>query len=232
MVHNHQHNANAALNPKLPYHPVNDFSPVTQLTASGFLLLVLPLAPPKDLKSFIEWTRSYKGPLNYGTPGIGTGSHLSGALYNLMARVNANHIPYKGNAPALVDLMGGQYQYAFMGLATTVPLARAGKLRAIAVTTAKRLSALPEVPALAEELPGYEVVGWYGVLGPAKLPKPILTRLHDELIDILKLPDVRQKILAEGADVVGNTPEEFRQFLLADLDKWAKFVKATGAKAD
>src|SRR5450759_5234274 len=230
MIAYHQHTVNAALNPKLPYHPVNSFTPITQLTAAGLLLLVNPSSPPKNLKEFVEWTKNYKGPLNFGSAGLGSGGHLAGELYNLMAHVKAQHIPYKGTGPAIIDLLAGQYQYNFAGMAGAVVQMRAGKLRGIAVTAPKRLGALPDIPAMAEVLPGFEVVGWYGVIGPAKLPKPIVTRLHDEIVKILKQPDVHERILADGAEPVGNTPEEFRKYMLADLAKWAKLVKESGAK--
>ena len=228
----HQHTVNAALNPKLPYKVLDDFTPITQLTTAGLLLLVNQASPPKTLKEFVEWTRNYKGPLNFGSAGIGSGGHLAGELYNLMAGVKAQHIPYKGTGPALIDLIGGQYQYNFAGMAGAVPMMRSGKLRGLAVTAPKRLAALPDVPAMAEALPGFEIVGWYGVFGPAKLPKAIVTRLHDEIIKILQRPDVREIIAGDGAEPVGNTPEEFRKFLDADVAKWAKLVKESGAKLD
>ncbi len=226
----HQHTVNAALNPKLPYKVLDDFTPITQMTSAGLLLLVNPSSPPKTLKEFVEWTRSYKGSLNFGSAGIGSGGHLAGELYNLMAGVKGQHIPYKGTGPALIELIGGQYQYNFAGMAGAVPMMRSGKLRGIAVTAPKRLAALPDVPAMAEALPGFEIVGWYGVFGPAKLPKPIVTRLHDEIVKILQRQDVRDIIAGDGAEPVGNTPEQFRKFLDADVAKWAKLVKDSGAK--
>ena len=226
----HQHTVNAALNPKLPYKVLDDFTPITQLTSAGLLLLVNPSSPAKTLKEFVEWTRTYKGPLNFGSAGIGSGGHLAGELYNLMSGVKGQHIPYKGTGPALIDLIGGQYQYNFAGMAGAVPMMRSGKLRGIAVTAPKRLAALPDIPAMAEVLPGFEIVGWYGVFGPAKLPKPIVTRLHDEIVKILQRPDVKDIIASDGAEPVGNTPEEFRKFLDGDVAKWAKLVKESGAK--
>lgn len=228
----HQHTVNAALNPKLPYHPVNSFTPITQLTTAGLMLVVNPSSPPKNLAEFVEWTRTYKGPLNFGSAGIGTGGHLAGELYNLMAGVKAEHIPYKGTGPALVDLMAGRYQYNFAGLQGAQVQVRAGKLRALAVTTPRRIPSLPDLPAVAEALPGFEVVGWYGVMGPAGLPAPIVTKLHDEFVKVLKRPDVHDRIVADGSEPMGTTPEEFRQFMLADLAKWAKLVKESGAKLD
>jgi tripartite-type tricarboxylate transporter receptor subunit TctC len=228
----HQHTINAALNPKLPYDPVDSFTPITQLTSAGLLLVVNPSTPAANLNEFIEWTKSFKGALNFGSAGIGSGGHLAGELYKLMTGVKAEHIPYKGSGPALMDLIAGQYHFNFAGMQGAQTQVRAGKLRALAVTTPKRLTALPDLPAVAEALPGFEVVGWYGVIGPAGLPRPIVTRLHDELVKVLNQPEVRERIVADGSEPVGNTPEEFRQFMRADLDKWAKLVKESGAKLD
>ena len=228
----HQHTVNAALNPKLPYHPVNNFTPITQLTSAGLMLVVHPSSPAKTLAEFIEWTRNFKGALNYGSAGNGSGGHLAGELYKQMTGVKAEHIPYKGAGPAMMDLVAGQYQYNFSGLQGAQTLVRSGKLRGLAITTPARVAALPDLPAVAEALPGFEVVGWYGVIGPANLPRPIVTRLHDELVRILNLPEVHERILADGSEPVGSSPEDFRRFMLADLAKWAKVVKESGAKLD
>jgi tripartite-type tricarboxylate transporter receptor subunit TctC len=232
MLAYHQHTVNAALSPKLPYHPVNSFTPITQVTSAGLLLVVHPSSPPKTPAEFMEWTIKHPGPLNFGSAGIGSGGHLAGELYNLMVGIKAQHIPYKGSGPAMVDLAGGHYQYNFAGIQGAMVLVRAGKLRAIAVTTPKRLGALPDVPAMAESLPGFEVVGWYGVIGPARLPQPIVARLHDEIVRIVKLPEVHERILADGSEPATSSPEEFRQYLLADVSKWAKVVRESGAKAE
>jgi tripartite-type tricarboxylate transporter receptor subunit TctC len=226
----HQHTVNAALNANLPYHPVNDFTPITQLTAAGFLLVVNPASPPHSLQEFIDWTRKSPTPLNFGTAGLGTGGHLAGELYKQMTGVKAQHIPYKGTGPSLIDLIGGRYDFSFAGLQGAQTQVRAGKLRAIAVTTPKRVAAMPDVPAVAEALPGFEVVGWYGVIGPAGMPAPLVKRLHDELVRELALPDVRSRIAADGAEPVGSDSAAFRDFMAADLAKWAKLVKESGAK--
>src|SRR6266851_4452130 len=228
----HQHTVNAALNPKLPYHPVNSFTPITQLTSAGLMLVVNPSTPVRNLEEFVSWTRNHAGPLNYGSAGNGSGGHLAGELYKLMTGVKAEHIPYKGSGPAMMDLVAGQYHYNFAGMQGAQTLVRSGKLRALAVTAPRRLAALPDLPAVAEVLPGFEVVGWYGVIGPANLPKPVVMRLHDELVAILNQPEVRERIVADGSEPVGSTPEDFRQFMLADLAKWAKLVKQSGAKLD
>ena len=228
----HQHTVNAALNPKLTYHPVNSFTPITQLTSAGLMLVVHPSSPPNTLQEFIAWTKGYQGALNFGSAGIGSGGHLAGELYKQLAGVKAEHIPYKGSGPALTALLANEYHFNFAGLQPAQAQVRAGRLRGIAVTTPKRIAALPDMPAVAEALPGFDVVGWYGVLGPAKLPEPIVARLHSEFVRILNLPDIRERILHDGSEPVGSAPEEFRQFLLADVEKWVKVVKASGAKAE
>src|SRR5437016_1580784 len=228
----HQHTINAALNPRLPYHPVESFTPITQLTSAPLMLVVNPSTPVRNLEEFLSWTKNYAGPLNYGSAGNGSGGHLAGELYKLMTGVKAEHIPYKGSGPAMMDLVAGQYQYNFAGMQGAQTLVRSGKLRALAITAPKRLAALPELPAVAEMLPGFEVVGWYGVIGPANLPGPIVTRLHEELVKVLSQPQVRERIVADGSEPIGSTPGEFRQFMLADLAKWAKVVKQSGAKLD
>jgi tripartite-type tricarboxylate transporter receptor subunit TctC len=228
----HQHTVNGVLNQKLPYHPVNSFTPITQLTAAGLMLVVHPSTPVETLAQFVTWTRNFKGPLNFGSAGIGSGGHLAGELYNQMAGIKAAHVPYKGSGPALADLVGGQYHYNFAGIQAAQTLVRAGKLRALALTTPKRVAALPDLPVVAEVLPGFEVVGWYGIIAPAKLPAPILARLHSEIVKILNQPDMRERILSDGSEPVGNSPEEFSRYMHADLLKWARLVKETGAKLD
>jgi tripartite-type tricarboxylate transporter receptor subunit TctC len=228
----HQHTINAALNPTLPYHPVNSFAPITQLTSAALMLVVNPSTPVRNLEEFLSWTKNYAGPLNYGSAGNGSGGHLAGELYKLMTGVKAEHIPYKGSGPAMMDLVAGQYHYNFAGMQGAQTLVRSGKLRALAITAPRRLAALPDLPAVAEALPGFEVVGWYGVIGPANLPNPILARLHEEFVKVLSQPEVRERIVADGSEPIGSTPEEFRQFMLADLAKWAKLVKQSGAKLD
>ena len=228
----HQHTVNAALNPKLPYHPVNSFTPITQLTSAGLMLVVHSSSPPKTLDEFIAWTRGYQGALNFGSAGIGSGGHLAGELYKQLAGVKAEHVPYKGSGPALTALLGAEYQYNFAGIQAAQTLVRGGRLRSLAVTSPRRIGAMPDLPAVAEALPGFEVVGWYGVIGPAKMPEAIVARLHAELVKILASPEIRERIVLDGSEPVGNSPETFRQFMLADTAKWAKLVKETGAKMD
>ncbi len=227
----HQHTVNAALNVPMPYHPVNSFTPVTQLTSSGLLLVVNPNSPPRTPQEFIEWTR--KNPnQSFGSAGIGSGGHMAGELYKLTTGTKAEHIPYKGTGPAMTDLLGGRFEYNFSGIAAGLQLSRSGKLRAIAVTNAKRIEGAPDIPAMAEALPGFEVTGWYGLIGPAKIPAPVLKRLNDELVAITKEPEIRKRILNDGSEPVGSDPVAFRNFMLNDMNKWIKVVKDGNVKVE
>jgi tripartite-type tricarboxylate transporter receptor subunit TctC len=227
----HQHTVNAALIAKLPYHPVNDFTPITQMTEGGLLLVVNPSHPAKNAKEFVQWAKTTKDPINFGSAGIGSGGHLAGELFALMTGIKTQHIPYKGTGPAIVGLLGGEYHYNFMGLTGAFAQVRAGKLRAIAVTTSKRLPTAPEVPALGEVLPGFEVVGWYGVMAPAKLPKPLLDKIHAGVVSLVKSPEFIKIMRNNGSEAKSSTPEEFRQFMLNDMKKWADVVKRAGIQA-
>jgi tripartite-type tricarboxylate transporter receptor subunit TctC len=224
----HQHTVNAALIAKLPYHPVNDFTPITQMTEGGLLLVVNPSHPAKSAKDFVQWARTTKEPINFGSAGIGSGGHLAGELFKLMTKTQGQHIPYKGTGPAAIGLLAGEYHYNFMGLTGAFGQVRAGKLRGIAVTTSKRLDTAPDIPTLAEVLPGFEVVGWYGVAGPAKMPKPLVDKLHQAIVSLVKSPQFIKVMKDNGSDAKSNSPEEFRQFMLADMKKWADVAKRAG----
>jgi tripartite-type tricarboxylate transporter receptor subunit TctC len=229
----HQHTVNASLVPKLPYRPVDDFTPITQVTAAALLLVVHPSAPANNMREFIDWTKNFKGPLNFGSAGNGSGGHLAGELYKVMTGIKAQHVPYKSSSSALIDLSSNTYQYNFTGMQTAQPFVRGGRLKAIAVTGPRRSPGIPDVPTVHESgLPGFEVVGWYGLLAPAGLPAPILKRLHTEIVRIVQQQAFRDSVIAEGAEVVTNTPGEFREFLKADIAKWAKVLKESGAKLD
>jgi len=227
----HQHTVNAALIAKLPYHPVNDFTPITQMTEGGLLLVVSPSHPAKNAKEFVQWAKTTKDPVNFGSAGIGSGGHLAGELFKLMSGTTAQHIPYKGTGPAIIGLLGGEYHYNFMGLTGAFGQVRSGKLRAIAVSTSKRLPTAPDVPAMGEVLPGFEVVGWYGVMGPGKLPKPLVAKIHAGVLSLAKSPEFIKTMRNNGSEAVTSTPEAFRQFMLADMKKWGDVVKRAGIKA-
>ena len=223
----HQHTVNAALNPKLPYDAVNSFTPITQLTAAGLLLVVNLSSPPKNLKEFVEWTRSYKGALNFGSAGLGSGGHLAGQLYNIAAGVNAQHIPYKGAGPSLIDLIAGQYQYNFAGMQAAQTIVRAGKLRALAVTTARRWPNLPDLVTVVEAgVPGYEASNWYGLFGPAKMRAETVALLQSEIARIAKLEFVRERLVADGLEPVVSTAREFDAHVVREIEKWTKLAKA------
>lgn len=226
----HQHTVNAALIAKLPYHAVNDFTAITQMTAGGLLLVVNPSHPAKTAKDFVQWAKSTKEQVNFGSAGIGSGGHLAGELFQLMTSSKAQHIPYKGTGPAAVALIQGEYHYNFMGLTGAFAQVRSGKLRAIAVSGPKRVKAAPDIPAMAEVLPGFEVVGWYGITGPARMPKPLLTKIHAEISGYVKSPEFSKVAESNGSEAVTNSPEEFRNFMLADMKKWADVVKRAGIK--
>ena len=227
----HQHTVNAALM-KLPYHPVNDFTSISQLTEAGLVLVIHPSLPAKTFKEFLDWSRK-QDRLNFGSAGLGSGGHLAGELFNLQAGTKAQHIPYKGTGPAITALLGGEYHFNFAGLLGVLPLAKAGKLRALAVTTEKRIPGYEDLPTVKESgLPDFAVVGWYGIMGPPRMPKALVTRIHGELITVLNEPVINKRLVGLGSTSIGSDPETFRKFLLADVAKWADVVKKSGAKAE
>lgn len=218
---------------KLPYDPVADFAPVTLAAAAPLLLVVHPKIPVNSVKELIAYAKTRPGELNFCSAGNGSGSHLAGELFNTMTGVKLTHIPYKGSGLAITELIGGQVQLMFAGIVPIDPHVKSGRVRSIAVTSAKRSVAIPQVPTIAESgLPGFEVVGWYGVLAPARTPHPIVARLHNEFVKILQTQDIRDRLLSEGAEPVGNTPAEFTAFIKTDIGRWAKVIKAAGAKLD
>jgi tripartite-type tricarboxylate transporter receptor subunit TctC len=224
-----------AVNPylyKLPYDVMKDFAPVTQISTSPGVLIVHPSVPVKSVKELIALAKKRPGDLNYGSSGVGGFGHISGELFALMTGTKMTHIPYKSSAPSLTDLIGGQIQVLFNNAISTVPHVKAGKVRALATTGAKRLSVLPDLPTVAESgVPGYENSSWSAVAAPARTPRPVIERLHTELSAILKLPDIQEKHAGVGADIVGGTPEQFHAYLKSELAKFSKLVKEAGIKA-
>ncbi len=218
---------------KLPYDPVADFAPITIVAAAPLFLVVHPKIPVTSVKELIAYAKTRPAELNFCSAGNGSGSHLAGELFNTMTGVKLTHIPYKGSGLAITELIGGQVQLMFAGIVPIDPHVKAGRVRGIAVSSAKRSSAIPQVPTIAESgLPGFEVVGWYGVLAPAHTPRAIVERLHGEFVKILQTPEVRERLLSEGAEPVGNTPAEFTAFLKTDIARWAKVIKQAGARLD
>jgi tripartite-type tricarboxylate transporter receptor subunit TctC len=227
------HATTPAIYGKLPYDPVADFAPITILTAAPLLLVVHPKIPVRTVKELIAYARTRPGELNFCSAGNGSGSHLAGELFNTMTGVKLTHIPYKGSGFAITELIGGQVQLMFAGIVPIDPHVKAGRVRSIAVSSARRTASLPQVPTIAESgLPGFEVVGWYGILAPARTPPAIVDRLHRELIAILKTPEISDRLTREGAEPVGNSPAEFTAFLKTDIARWAKVIKTAGAKLD
>jgi len=227
------HAINASLYKSLPYDPVKDFAPITLVARVPNMLVVNPEVPAKNVAELIALMRANPAKYTFASSGNGTSQHLSGELFKTMAGVEMQHIPYKGSPPALQDVVGGQVTMTFDNITTAWPLAKGGKLRALAVTTAKRSSVAPEVPTLAESgLAGYEVGSWQGVFAPAGTPPEIVKRLNAEIVKIIRMPDVNEKLTALGAEPVGNTPEEFGTLVRAEVGKWADVVKKSGAKVD
>lgn len=212
---------------KIDYDPVQDIDPVSLIGTSGLLVALHPSLEARNIKEFLETAKAKSGRLNYGSSGTGGITHLATELFAMTANITLTHIPYKGNAPALNDLLAGQTQLIFGSLLATLPHAKSGRLRGIAVTMRNRSSAIPDLPTVAESgLAGYEVETWYGVVGPRGLPAAIVRLWHDEIIKILKLREMRDRLTHEGLEAVGSTPAEFRQVVKRDVEKWAKVIKA------
>lgn len=225
---------NPVLYKKVAYDPVKDFIPVTQGTLYMYVLVVPSSNAVANIKDMIAWVKSKPGALTYGSTGIGGGNHLAGELFNLMTQTKSIHVPYKGSALALADLLGGQLSYMFDTTITSVPQLKAGKLRAIGVTALKRSSSLPEVPTMDElGLKGFEITQWQAVMLPAGTPQAIVDRLYREVVQALKMPDVIERLSTQGGnELVGNTPEEFARVIKNDLAKYAKLVKEAGIKIE
>ena len=217
---------------KLPYDPVNDIVPMGLIGDTAFLVALHPAVPIKSVSELIAFSKAKPGALNYGSSGNGGIAHLSGELFDLLAGTRMTHIAYKGTGPALNDLLGGQIQLIFGSAPSTIPLVRANRLRAVAVTTTKRSSALPDLPTVAEAgVPGYEVVLWYGVLGPKGLSNTLVERWNAEIRKATKLPDMRERLISEGFDIDDSPPAVFQATLKRDVAKWARVVKEAKVKA-
>ena len=227
--------ANIAINPalyaKLPYDASRDFAPVTLIAKAPYLMVVTPGLPVKSVQDFIAYAKARPGQVNYASTGSGSAGHLTAELFASMAGVKMVHIPYKTSAAHVVDMASGQVHLFFGGILSTQPHIQSGKMRAIAITGAKRSPLMPELATVAESgLRGFEVVGWYGVFVPAGTPNVIVAKLNGEIVRILNLPEVGQRLAAEGAEISGNTPEEFAAYIRSEQAKWAKVVKISGAK--
>ncbi|MBY0437625.1 MAG: tripartite tricarboxylate transporter substrate binding protein [Burkholderiales bacterium] len=220
------------LRASLPYDPLKSFIPISRIGASQLVLLVNPSVPAKTVKELVGLARGKPGSVNFASSGSGSTAHLSSELLKHMAGIDLVHVPYKGAAPAMADLMGGQVQMLITGFSGAVPFIKSGKLRGLASTGAKRLVAMPEMPTIAESVPGYEVSSWYGVLAPARTPAPIIALLHRELAAMVKRPDVAERLTAMGIEAEGTSPAAFAAQIADEIAKWGRVVKLAGVKGE
>ena len=224
---------NSALYKKVPYDPVRDFAPITVAVTSASILVVHPSLPVKTLKELISFARARPGQLNYASAGIGTYPQMTYELFLSMAKLKMVHIPYKGTAPAMIDMLAGQVATMAATVLTGLPHIRTGRLRPLGITSAKRNAVVPDIPTVAEGgLPGYESVQWYAVLAPAQTPRNIIAKLHTELVQVLHSPEIKKRFAADAAETVGNTPEEFARHIRSELDKWEKVAREAGIQPE
>ena len=227
------HAINGSLYKKMPFDPVKDFAPLTRVANVPNLLVANPAQPYKTVKELIAYAKANPGKVNFGSSGNGSSIHLSGELFKSLAKVDMVHVPYKGSAPAVTDLLGNQIGIMFDNMPSAIQHVRSGKLVPIAVTTAKRSPELPNVPTIAEAgVPGYEATSWFGMFAPAGTPAPVLTKLNTALVKVLNQAEVKKKINDQGAETVSETPEQFAAFIKAESIKWGKVVKESGASLD
>ncbi len=218
---------------KLPYDAVQDFAPINLIAAAAYILVVHPSVPAHSVKELVALAKQKPGTLNFSSAGNGTTLHLTAELFKSMAGINIVHVPYKGAAPALTDLLSGQVQMTFNPASVALPQIKSARLRGLGVTSAKRSALAPDLPTVAEAgVPGYESTGWYGVLAPSRTPASIIARLHRELTNAISDKDVRERFFATGVEPMGTTPEQFAAYMRDEYVKWGKVVKATGAKPE
>ena len=223
---------NPGLYDRLPYDALKDFAPITLTTIYPYVLVVHPSIPARTVKELIALAKARPNQLTFASAGNGGANHLAAELLKSMAGISMVHVPYKGSAPALIDVMGGHVSMMFDPTITAIPHVKLGRLRALGVSSLKRSAVAPELPTISETgLPGYEALGWHGVLAPAATPREIITRLNAEIVKVLQASDMRTRFAEQGAEPVGNTPEQFLEFLKADLAKWAAVIKAAGVRA-
>lgn len=220
---------NVSLRRKLPYDPLKDFVPVTLVATQNLMLLIHPSVPVKSIKEVVRLAKAQPGKLTFASAGNGTGGHLSGELFRILAGIDMLHVPYKGVAPALIDVVSGQVSMTFSSILSGQPHYRTGKLRALAVTGAKRSVAVPELPTMLEAgVAGYESATWYGIVAPAATPQDIVSKLNAEIVSIVQSREVNERLSKEGADPVGNSSAEFGRFIASEIEKWRKVIRAAG----
>jgi tripartite-type tricarboxylate transporter receptor subunit TctC len=223
---------NQSLYSKLTWDAQRDFAPISMVTASPLILCVHPALPARSTKELIALAKKRPGDLNFPSAGNGTSMHLSGELFNMMAGIKTQHVPYKGSGPGVIDLVSGQLQFMLNPMPEPMSFIQSGKLRALATSTPKRIAALPDLPPVADAVPGYETITWQGFLVPAGTPKEIVDRLHTEFVKALKDPEFASRMRGMGLEIYGTTPAEFSQFIRDENVKWTKVIKATGARVD
>jgi tripartite-type tricarboxylate transporter receptor subunit TctC len=216
----------------LPFDPAKDFAPVTNVANVLHVLVTIPSVPVKTVGDLVQYSKANPDKLSFGSPGTGEAGHLAGELFKTMTGAKMVHVPYKGGGPAMVALLGGQVQLVFATSATAIPHIKAGKLRAIGMTGAKRFEGLPDVPTIGESVPGYEVNNWLGVFFPAGTPQPIVNRLNAELVKVLQTPEVKANLLARGLEATWLTPPQFVSYIKSETTMWGKVVKESGATVD
>jgi len=227
------HAINPSLYPKLPYHPIRDFAPISLVGTSPMVLALHPSVPAKDVRGLIALARTRTGQLAYGSSGNGSVGHMAGALFDLMAGVKMQHIPYKGTAIMVTDVISGQISLTFGSALGVLPHVRSGRMRALAVTGEKRSPAVPELPTVAEAgVPGYSIVLWYGLMAPGATPAELVTRLNGEIAKVLNDAGIRTRLATQGVDAAGSTPAAFAALIASDLKKYADLIKRAGMKAD
>jgi tripartite-type tricarboxylate transporter receptor subunit TctC len=228
-----QHSINLSLYKQLPYDTLRDFAPVAYVASAPFLLVLHPSVPANTVGELIAYIKARPGGLNYGSSGVGGGAHLAGEIFKTSAGVQLTHIPYKGAAPAMADLLGGQVTMVFDPIPTSITQVRAGRIKAVAITSAKRSALMPELPTVAESgLPGFEVVAWFGLYAPAATPKDIVAKLNVDVNRVLQLPEVKEKFAALGAESMPMNTDQFALYLRAEIAKFAKAIKDSGATAE
>ena len=229
-------NANAvnhSLYTNLRFDFLRDFEPISKVCSFLFILSLHPSVPANSVAELIALAKKRPGELTFSSAGVGTGSHLAGELFNIMADVKLVHVPYKGNAPSVTDLLGGQVSLSFINAIVVLPHLKSGKLRGLAVSSLQRFPVMPEMPTISEAgLPGFEAVGWNGLFAPSGTPREVIQRLNAETVRILKSPEIREKLVAQGAIVEGTSADDLAAFLRVDVERWSKTIKASGAKAD
>ncbi|MEY3779862.1 MAG: hypothetical protein RL103_2070 [Pseudomonadota bacterium] len=226
------HAINGSLYEKMPYDMVKNFSPISLIASAPNLLVVNNDLPVKTVNELIAYMKANPNKLSFGSPGIGTSVHMSGELFKSMTGTSMTHVPYKGRQFFLPDLLGGSIQLVFDNMPSALPMAKEGKIRAIAQTTAKRSPAAPDVPTVAESLPGFEATTWFAMFAPANTPKPIIDKLNAEVVRVFKLPEVAERLKTLGLDPVLSTPDELGKYQASEIVKWTKVVKESGAKAE